>query len=76
MSWEYKLGTLNFSLRLFVKRLFLPLKEAKKVIFEGKYDEYLRGKKQKFKFALVVIFDSYVWTFGSLVITLFGRKKQ
>jgi cellulose synthase/poly-beta-1,6-N-acetylglucosamine synthase-like glycosyltransferase len=73
---KYKLGTLNFSLRLFMRRLALPLNEAKKVILEGKYDEFLKGKKQKFKFAAVFFFDSYVWTFGSLVITLFGRKKQ
>ena len=73
---KYKSGTLNFSLRLFMKRLALPLNETKKVIFEGKYDEFLRGKKQKFKFAAVFFFDSYVWTFGSLVITLLGRKKQ
>ncbi|MHC4544175.1 MAG: glycosyltransferase family 2 protein [Planctomycetota bacterium] len=72
---KYKLGTLNFSLRLFVKRLFLPLIEAQKIFFEGKYDEFLKGNKQKFKFAAVFFFDSYVWTFGSLVITLFGRKK-
>lgn len=73
---KYKSGTLNFSLRLFMKRLALPLNETKKVIFEGKYDEFLRGKKRKFKFAAVFFFDSYVWTFGSLVITLLGRKKQ
>jgi glycosyltransferase involved in cell wall biosynthesis len=73
---KYRLGTLDFSIRLFVKRLFLPLIEAKKIIFEGKHDDYLRGKKQKFKYVLVVIFDSYLWTFGSLIITLFGRKKQ
>jgi GT2 family glycosyltransferase len=73
---KYKSGTLNFSLRLFIKRLVLPLKESKKVIFEGKYDEFLRGKKQKLKFLAVYFFDSYVWTFGSLVITLLGRKKQ
>jgi len=72
---KYKLGTLNFSPGLFVKRLFLPLIEAKKIIFEGKHDESLRGRKQKFKFATVYFFDSYVWTFGSLIITLFGRKK-
>jgi glycosyltransferase involved in cell wall biosynthesis len=72
---KYKLGTLDFSLRLFVKRLFLPLIEARRVFFEGKYSEYLRGKKQKFKFAAVFLFDSYVWTFGSLIITFFGRKK-
>ncbi len=71
-----KSGTLNFSLRIFIKRLFLPLKEAKKVIFEGKYDEFLRGNKQKLKFSFVYFFDSYVWTFGSLVINLLGRKKQ
>ncbi len=73
---KYKSGTLNFSFRLFIKRLFLPLKEVKKVVFEGKYDEFLRGKKQKLKFSGVYFFDSYVWTFGSLVINLFVRKKQ
>jgi len=73
---KHKSGTLNFSLRLFIKRLLLPLKEAKKVVFEGKYDEFLTGKKQKLKFSAVYFFDSYVWTFGSLVINLFGRKKR
>ena len=73
---KHKSGTLNFSLRLFIKRLLLPLKEAKKVVFEGKYDEFLGGKKQKIKFSAVYFFDSYVWTFGSLVINLFGRKKR
>ncbi|MHC4692941.1 MAG: glycosyltransferase family 2 protein [Planctomycetota bacterium] len=71
-----KSGTLSFSLRIFMKRLFIPLREAKKVVFEGKYDEFLRGKKQKLKFSAVYFFDSYVWTFGSLVINLLGRKKH
>lgn len=74
ISGEYDLGLLKFSFRIFIRKLFSPVIEAKEIILKGKHREKLKGKKQKFKFLTAVFFDSYVWAFGSLVITLLGRK--
>jgi len=72
---RYQLGVLNFSFRLFIKRLGSPLIKAKEIIFKDKYSKNLKGKKQKFKLVLAFFFEFYVSAFGSLVITLFGEKK-
>ena len=73
---KHQLGSLDFSLRIFMRRLILPVVEAKEIIFKDKYDKKLKGRKQKFKLVVAVFFDSYVWAFGSLVITLLGRMSR
>ncbi len=73
---RYELGVLHFSFRRFAKRLVLPITKAKEIIFENKYNKKLKGKKQKFKLVLAFFFEIYVSAFGSLVITLFGRKSR
>ena len=73
---EYDLGLLNFSLRVFIRKLVLPVIEAKEIILKGKHCQNLKGKKQKLKLIVAVFFDSYVWAFGSLAITLLCRKSR
>ena len=72
---RYELGVLDFSFKLFTKRLVLPVTKAKEIMFKNKYNKNLKGKKQKFKLVLAFFFEFYVSAFGSLVITLVGRKK-
>jgi len=72
---KHESGSLGFSPRVFVKRLVSPLIKAKEILFKHKYDEKLKGRKQKFKLILAFFFDSYVWAFGSLIITLLGSDK-
>jgi glycosyltransferase involved in cell wall biosynthesis len=73
---RYELGVLEFSFRRFAKRLVLPVTRAKEIIFENKYENKLKGRKQKFKLVLAFFFEIYVSAFGGLVITLFGRKNR
>ncbi len=72
---KYESGSLGFSPRVFVRRLVSPVIEAKEILFKDKYHRQLKGSKQKSKLILAFFFDSYVWAFGSLVITLRGSKK-
>jgi glycosyltransferase involved in cell wall biosynthesis len=73
---RYEAGVLHFSYRQFAKQLILPISKAKEIIFENKYNEKLKGKKQKFKLVLAFFFEFYVTAFGSLLITIFGRKSR
>jgi glycosyltransferase involved in cell wall biosynthesis len=73
---KYESGSLAFSLKVFVRRLVSPVIEAEEILRKGKYHKRLKGKKQKLKLVVAFFFDSYVWAFGSLVITLLGRKKK
>lgn len=72
---KYESGSLDFSSRVFAKRLVSPVIEAKEILFKDKYHKQSKGSKQKFKLILAFFFDAYVWAFGSLIITLLGSNK-
>jgi glycosyltransferase involved in cell wall biosynthesis len=73
---RYELGVMKFSFKRFARRLVLPVKRARQIIFNNKYGSKLKGRKQKFKLVLAFFFENYVSAFGGLVITLFGRKNR
>lgn len=73
---HYELGTLDLSFRLFIKRLIFPVIETGEILLKGKHQEHLRGKKQRLKLIVPFFFDSYVWAFGSFVITFFGEIRR